>query len=79
MDDWYAENVKWVDAFIKTAAAESPQNKQLLSKWALAAVARTLEALGPLAELMHAENAQSALDQAEIQLRDRLVRVGLSV
>lgn len=79
MDNWYVEHVKWVDTFIKTAAAESAENQHLLSKWALAATGCTVEALAPLVELMNFKSAQSVLDEASAQLRDRFVRIGLSV
>lgn len=79
MEDWYAEHVKWVDAVIKVTAAESTENQQLLSKWAVAAARRTLEALAPLSALMRPDNAQTALDEADAGLRNRLDRIGLSV
>jgi phenol/toluene 2-monooxygenase (NADH) P1/A1 len=77
MDDWYAESLKWVDAFMKTAAAESPANQQLLSQWAREWTARALEALAPLAKLMYFEDAQPALDDALAALQARIAKTGL--
>ena len=77
MDDWYAESVKWVDAFVKTAAAESPENRQQLSTWTRDAAARASEALAPLAKLMYFEDSQAALDGAREQLQARIAKIGL--
>jgi phenol/toluene 2-monooxygenase (NADH) P1/A1 len=77
MDTWYAESVKWVDAFVKTAAAESPQNKQLLSAWTREATERAAAALAPLAKLMYFEDAPAALDDARAQLAARVAKIGL--
>ena len=59
MDVWFTENVKWVDATIKTAAAESPENKQLLSGWVSEWTGSVTEALAPLAKLMYFEDASA--------------------
>ncbi len=77
MDDWYTESLKWVDAFMKTAAAESPENRQLLSQWTREWTARALEALAPLAKLMYFEDAQPALDDALAALQARITKTGL--
>jgi len=77
MDTWYGESVKWVDAFVKTAAAESPENKQRLSTWVREWTARSTEALAPLARLMYFEDAQAALDEARAQLQARVAKIGL--
>lgn len=78
MDDWFAESKKWVDAFVKTAAAESPQNKALLQRWVDEASARTVEALRPLAKFMYFEDAAPALAEAQAQLAARLVKMSLA-
>ena len=77
MDEWYSESVRWVDAFVKTAAAESPQNKQQLSAWVQDWSARSLDALAPLAKLMYFDDAQTVLDEARGQLHARLAKIGL--
>lgn len=77
MDTWSVESVKWVDAFIKTAAAESPENKHLLSGWVNDWTARCSEALAPLSKLIYFEDAQAALDDARAQLQARVVKAGL--
>jgi phenol/toluene 2-monooxygenase (NADH) P1/A1 len=77
MGAWYAESIKWVDAFVKTAAAESPENKHLLSGWTRDATARASQALTPLAQLMYFEDAQAALDEAQAALQERVAKIGL--
>ena len=71
--DWFADHGKWVDAVVKTAAAESPENRELLSSWfrkwstraADAAVALANEVLGKgrggatVAELHHDQGARA--------------------
>ncbi|HKU96680.1 MAG TPA: aromatic/alkene monooxygenase hydroxylase subunit beta [Vineibacter sp.] len=79
MDTWYAEAVKWVDAFVKTAAAESPENQAQLSAWAREATVRTRDALAPLAKLIYFEEARAVLDDAGAQLQARLAKAGLTV
>jgi phenol/toluene 2-monooxygenase (NADH) P1/A1 len=78
MDTWSAESVKWVDAIVKTAAAESPENKQLLSDWTRDWTARAGEALAPLAKLMYFEDAQPALDESRAALLVRITKSGLA-
>jgi phenol/toluene 2-monooxygenase (NADH) P1/A1 len=77
MGSWYAESVKWVDAFVKTAAAESPENKHLLSGWTRDATARATQALAPLSQFMYFEDAQAALDEAHAALQARVAKIGL--
>jgi len=77
MDAWYAESVKWVDAFVKTAAAESAENKHLLSAWTRDSTVRAADALAPLAKLMYFEDAQPALDEARAALQARIAKIGL--
>lgn len=42
--DWLAEEARWSDSVIKTVAAESAENKALISGWAANWIARTTEA-----------------------------------
>ena len=77
MDTWYAESLKWVDAFVKTAAAESPENKQLLSAWTRDWTVRAADALAPLAKLMYFDDAQPVLDEVRAALLARITKLGL--
>lgn len=78
MDTWYGESQRWVDAFVKTAAAESPANRALLTGWSTHWLQRGTEALGPLAQLMELQSGGgAALDQADQALRTRIAKLGL--
>jgi phenol hydroxylase P1 protein len=77
MEAWSVESVKWVDAFVKIAAAESPENKQVLSGWTREWTVRASEALAPLAKLMYFEDAEPAMDEARAALQARVAKIGL--
>lgn len=77
--EWYAENVKWVDAVIKVAAAEAPDNQALLSRWFAQARERTLAALQPVAELAFGEQAAGITDDVLRLLHARAAKAGLTV
>lgn len=79
MSDWHAETAKWVDAQVKVAAAESPENKALLSTWTQAWMARGLAAVAPLAEHALGARAGAALDDLTQQFKTRAVKAGLAL
>jgi phenol hydroxylase P1 protein len=77
--EWFAENVKWIDAVLKAAAAESPANRAQLAEWFSAARTRAVEALAPLAQLaLGAQEGTAALQGAVQQLNARAVKVGIA-
>lgn len=75
--EWYAETAKWVDASIKTAVAESDENKALVSEWVRTWRERAVEALTPIA--MHAlgSNAESVMSEIVEQFNARVAKLGL--
>jgi phenol hydroxylase P1 protein len=75
--EWFDDHCKWVDAVIKTAAAESADNKALLSQWAAAWRARALEALLPVAMIALGDQAAAAMDRVDSALEARLAKAGL--
>lgn len=77
MEAWFAENVKWVAATIKTAAAESPENRRLLGAWTRDWTVRASDALAPLAKLIYFEDAQMAVDEVKAGLQARVSKLGL--
>lgn len=79
MQTWYVENVKWVDACIKTAATESPANAEKLSNWARHWTDRVAGALTPLVGLFDSEDGEKRLAEAITALRSRLNKLGLTV
>lgn len=77
MEAWYAENVKWVDATVKVAAAESAHNRERLSAWTRQWTERAVAALAPLADLIDGGNGRQRLDAAVAALRARTQKLGL--
>lgn len=77
--EWFDESAKWVDAQIKTAAAESPENKKLLSDWTRAWRDRVAAALEPVAAIAMGEQAQSLVDQQLTQFNTRAAKLGLAL
>jgi phenol hydroxylase P1 protein len=79
MGEWSGETVKWVDAQIKVATAESAANKQLLSGWLSHYRTQTLEALAPLAAHAFGVDADSVMDEILADFNARCAKLGLSV
>lgn len=78
-DAWFDETKRWVDSCMKLAAAESPENKALLTAWVGQWRERAVSVLRPLAELALGDNAASILDQLQAGLNERAAKCGLSV
>ncbi|MCY1460359.1 Phenol hydroxylase P1 protein [compost metagenome] len=72
---WFAETQRWVDALVKTAIAESADNRALVEGWVSHWQARALEALAPLAEIGPGANA---LDTVAGEFAARLKKLGLA-
>lgn len=71
MVDWFAENNRCVDAFLKTAAKESDDNRELLSRWTREWSVRAAEALLPVAELALGDQAVTAMAELQEALQNR--------
>ena len=79
MSEWSAETTKWIDAQIKVAAAESPENKALLSDWLKQYRCPVLDALIPLANRAFGDRAESVLAEVTEQFNARCAKLGLVV
>ncbi|WP_374341849.1 aromatic/alkene monooxygenase hydroxylase subunit beta [Methyloversatilis sp.] len=77
MTEWCAEATKWVDAQIKTACAESPENAVMVRDWIAVWQSRALEALTPLAQRALGERAGAALDDLATQFAARVAKCGV--
>lgn len=78
--EWYAETSKWVDATIKTAAAESAENKRLLSDWTRAWRERAVKALRPIAKrALSGDQADSVMGELIEQFNARAAKAGLAL
>lgn len=76
---WFEETAKWVDAVIKTAAAESAENKALISGWVVTWRARFAPALAPLAQRALGNRSEDALAAIVAALDSRAAKLGLTV
>jgi phenol hydroxylase P1 protein len=75
--EWYAENVKWIDAQLKAAAADNPANKAQLAEWIAAWRDRAAEALAPVATLAFGDDGDSVLTEITRQLEARAAKAGI--
>lgn len=78
MSEWHDESNRWIDAVMKTVAAESEDNNALLTQWVRNWSERAATALLPVAELAFSTNGHAVLDDARQQLRARLAKLGLT-
>lgn len=78
MVDWNAENVRVTDAVLKTAAAESAENKAVISGWVQKWLTRTSEALMPIADSALGEQGTTVMAELQGALLQRgLKKCGL--
>lgn len=79
--EWHEESARWIDAVVKTAAAESAANRALISGWVQAWGERSRAALAPVAQLAFgAANpalAEAAQEDAHALLADRCRKAGV--
>jgi len=78
MTDWRAEESRWSDSVIKTVAAESAENKALISQWANKWIDRAVEAAKPLSASLLGDNGAAA-EAAGEATRKRAVSLGLAL
>ncbi|MDR2851738.1 MAG: aromatic/alkene monooxygenase hydroxylase subunit beta [Burkholderiaceae bacterium] len=77
--EWFQDACKWVDAVIKTAAAESDANRALLNQWVAHWRGRVQEALTPVAQLALGDAGAQALERSIGAVDARMNKAGLSV
>lgn len=76
--EWFDDAVKWTDAVMKTAAAESAANREQLQAWLGHWRGRALQALEPIARLALADAAGAALDHVAADLDARMAKAGVT-
>jgi phenol hydroxylase P1 protein len=79
MPQWFKDNSRWVDAVVKSAAAESDDNKKLLSDWLATWSARAADAARPLAKHVLGDAGDGAVDEIGAALKQRAGKLGLNV
>jgi phenol/toluene 2-monooxygenase (NADH) P1/A1 len=77
MPEWHDESARWVDAVVKTAAAESDANRTLIRRWVRQWTERARAALAPVAELALGDAGSDALQESHAQLDARCAKAGV--
>lgn len=77
MTDWFAETKRWTDATMKTAAAESAENKEILAKWVSQWRDRAAAALLPIARIALDERTDELVAEVVQQFNARLIKTGV--
>ncbi|WP_233873130.1 phenol hydroxylase [Paraburkholderia adhaesiva] len=78
MPEWHEESSRWVDAVVKTIAAESEDNRACLTHWAHHWEEQAAAALLPVAALAFPQNAHAMHDEVRGQLRARFAKLGIA-
>lgn len=77
MTDWFTETKRWTDATMKTAAAESDENKDILAKWVIQWRDRAAAALLPVARIALNERTDALVAEVVQQFDARLIKSGV--
>jgi len=77
MKDWSAETSRWVDAVMKAAVVESPENKALIQGWVAKYSASASRAIEALAKPLFGADAAAVMDTINSDLQVRLQKIGL--
>ena len=79
MSDWFGETRKWVDAVMRTAAAESDHNRQLLQEWTSKWSVRAASVMRPVAELALGLAADEAVSEEMLAFTARMKKIGIEI
>lgn len=79
MTEWHEESAKWIDAVMKVAAAESPENGECIATWAREWSDRAQASLAPIADLMFGADGDQLLGQVRSALDARCRKAGLKL
>lgn len=77
-NEWWDEISRWVDAVTRTMAAESPENKAILTEWLNRWSGRAAEAFAPIAtHVLGTEAGTSAIGDVSGALAARATKLGV--
>lgn len=79
MPEWHTETARWIDAVVKVAAAESDENRALLSGWYQSYTDAAQQALAPVAEMALGERGAAVLQEVRAGLDARARKAGLAI
>lgn len=79
MPEWHSETARWIDAVIKVAAAESDDNRTLITGWYQRYTEQAQKALAPVADLALGARGSAVLQDVRAALDARARKAGLAV
>ena len=79
MTEWSGETRKWVDATMKTAAAESDDNRAQLAEWTRTWRDRAAAALTPVAAIALGARTDEVVGEVTGQFNKRLAKAGIAL
>ena len=79
MPEWHLETARWIDAVVKVAAAESDENRALISGWYQHYTDQAQQALAPVADMALGERGAAVLQEVRDGLNARARKAGLAV
>ena len=77
LNDWLKESQKWVDALVKFAVAENPQNAELITGWCHHWIARVVDAMAPYLHHSMGDVGVAAAEDQQAVLFARLKKAGV--
>lgn len=77
INDWRTEYTRWTDSILKTAAAESDENKATIQGWLNGYAEQAEKAMKPIAEYV-ADDGAGAVSAARDALNARMAKIGLA-
>lgn len=79
MSNWFNETQKWVNAVVKVAAAESDENKQVMSEWYNTWSQRAVAAQQDIVAIALGEDAADVVTEYQAALTTRMQKNGLAI
>lgn len=79
MPEWHLETARWIDAVVKVAAAESDENRSLITGWYQCYTDQAQKALAPVADMALGERGAAVLQEVRDALDTRARKAGLAV
>ena len=79
MTEWHEESARWIDAVVKVAAAESEDNRTLISDWYRSYTDKAQAALAPVADMALGERGSEILQSVRSTLDARVRKAGLAL
>ena len=77
--EWFGETTKWMDAVLKSCAADNAENKAKLGEWLKHWRERAVKALFPVATLAFGAEAGAVMDELVQNLNTRAAKAGIPV